>query len=215
MNKPGHDALAITSIIVVPLTIYYYDIPFLKQYVLDSFHLIKLESFSQKHEMLISVLFLTFISIIGSRFPDLFDTTFIKPLYANKIKKLQEEEIKNSKTNKTKSNNTFHYLWHRQWTHGLIWIPILSICIYTTNSTILFWWTIGYFSHLLGDILTGSVPLFLYGHYGKWNSRIGIDRIFSKFLTQKIQKFFVKLGDNLLYPSILGYLFCLIYFFYM
>lgn len=62
---------------------------------------------------------------------------------------------------------------------------------------------IGGLSHLLADMLTGSVPIFLWGKYGR-GFRIGLN-------IEVTKKMFVYLGDKLYLPMILGGMF-LVYF---
>ena len=70
------------------------------------------------------------------------------------------------------------YLYHRQITHSLLlWILAFFYASYTQN-IYLFYFTIGGISHLFGDMITGTIPIFLWGKYYKPLSRIGIGVIY-------------------------------------
>lgn len=102
------------------------------------------------------------------------------------------------------------YLYHRQITHSLmLWLILFIIGLFGFHSDLnslissvsylnfninyyILFFAIGGLSHLFADMLTGSVPIFLWGHYGK-GMRIGINIDFTK-------KIFVKLGDKMYLP---------------
>jgi hypothetical protein len=84
-----------------------------------------------------------------------------------------------------------HYLYHRQITHSLIlWLLGFFYSVYFDN-IFLFYFTLGGLSHLFGDMITGSIPVFLWGKYYNFWSRIGIDRIY------KNPKFYAKAAKKL------------------
>lgn len=109
------------------------------------------------------------------------------------------------------------YLYHRQITHSLfIWLGILYFGLFGFNSNLqsvidlkfninyyIMFFAIGGLSHLLADMLTGSIPILLWGKYGR-GFRIGLNIEFTK-------KIFVYLGDKLYLLMILGGMF-LVYF---
>ena len=98
------------------------------------------------------------------------------------------------------------YLYHRQVTHSLvIWLIILMFGLYGFNTNLqeiiqmnfninyyILFFAIGGLSHLLADMLTGSIPIFLWGKYRR-GFRIGINIEFTK-------KFFVSFGDKMSIP---------------
>jgi len=70
------------------------------------------------------------------------------------------------------------YLYHRQITHSLIlWLGLFFYSAYTKNPY-MFYFSLGGLSHLFGDMITGSVPVLLWGKYYNYFSRIGLDRIY-------------------------------------
>lgn len=103
------------------------------------------------------------------------------------------------------------YLYHRQITHSLfLWLMVLYFGLFGFNSNMtniinldysinyyIMFFAIGGISHLIADMLTGSIPIFLWGKY-KRGFRIGLNIDLTK-------KLFVKLGDTLSIPiSLLG-----------
>lgn len=98
------------------------------------------------------------------------------------------------------------YLYHRQITHSLIlWVGLLYYSIYGIPANLqnlihneininyyLFFFAIGGISHLIADMLTGSVPIFLWGKYNR-GFRIGLN-------IEVTKKIFVTLGDKLYIP---------------
>jgi len=100
--------------------------------------------------------------ILGSLFPDI----------DLKLKKFLPDKIAQKQ-----------YYYHRQFTHSLLmWLFILYFFTIKFNNSIIYWFLIlfilGNINHLIADMLTGTVPWLLYGHYGKIYSRIGITTFF-------------------------------------
>ena len=72
------------------------------------------------------------------------------------------------------------YLYHRQITHSLfIWI-LFGYLSYNLNNIYLFYFVVGVYTHLIADMLTGSIPILFYGRYYDYFSRIGLDRFYPK-----------------------------------
>lgn len=108
------------------------------------------------------------------------------------------------------------YTYHRQLTHSLLlWISLLVLSFYL-ESVLLLFLTLGVFSHLISDFLTGSIPIFLYGHYKK-GFRIGITNLtfnlFNDFWTKSIPKFFDKHYKKTLILGLIGNLYFFLNFF--
>jgi len=90
------------------------------------------------------------------------------------------------------------YLYHRQFTHSILFTlffflySLYYIPIYTSSYPIFVGFFLGVLTHLLGDMLTGNIPWFLYGHYGKPFMRFGITSFLPKnthsFITEKLPK---------------------------
>lgn len=135
--------------------------------------------FMSLHKNHLFIMIASFIAYwVGSTLIDFIDFKIIKPLMP---KYIEAEELQ-----------TYHY--HRQWTHGLmlnvglfIYCSFLAVT-YSYYFYIGVWYFLGVFTHLLADMLTGSVPLFLYGKYYKLGSRIGI----TIFLPKSFHSFFTK-----------------------
>ena len=68
------------------------------------------------------------------------------------------------------------YLYHRQTTHSLLLCLAAAGIAVKTNNPYLFFFSLGWASHLFGDMLTGSVPILLWGKGYSPFSRVGIDR---------------------------------------
>lgn len=95
-------------------------------------------------------------------------------------------------------NKSDRFLYHRQITHSLLLNISLIYCslYYLADRTEFYFiftaFLLGIFTHLIADMLTGSIPIFLYGHYGKQFSRIGVTRIIPKnmhkIFTEKLPK---------------------------
>ncbi len=95
------------------------------------------------------------------------------------------------------------YLYHRQTTHSILLLIIMFIYsllygynvfgIYTYLITAL---SLGMFAHILGDMITGSVPWFFYAPYYRKFSRIGITIFLPKIIhpvfTDKFPKYINK-----------------------
>jgi len=136
---------------------------------------------------------------IGSTFIDFIDFKIIKKLMS-----------------KEKQKSQFYY--HRQWTHALIdnilYFYLSIYFLYHTENIyfyIIVFYFLGVFTHLLADMITGSIPIFFYGHYAKKMSRIGIDRFIptskTTFFTKTLPKYFDRL-------SFLFFIFGVVLFFY-
>jgi len=95
-------------------------------------------------------------------------------------------------------NKAERYLYHRQLTHSLSLNLILLYysLFYLPDYTYLYFgataFLLGISTHLIADMLTGSIPIFLYGHYGIPFRRIGITIFFPKSMhkifTEKLPK---------------------------
>jgi len=102
----------------------------------------------------------------------------------------------------SKEDRGKRFLYHRQYTHGfLVWLFILCYFLYNLSflkislfsnqvfiDILFISLSLGVLTHLIGDMLTGSVPWLFYGHYGKKISRIGI----TIFLPKTLHSFFTK-----------------------
>ena len=124
------------------------------------------------HPLIKTVFFSFILTIIGSIIPDI---------------DLKFKDFFNDPSGQKR------YLYHRQITHSLLlWSGGLFYAAYTRN-IYLFYFSLGGLSHLFGDIITGSVPVFLWGKYYVFWSRIGADRIYKnpKFYS-KFAKFLDK-----------------------
>lgn len=93
--------------------------------------------------------------------------------------------------------------YHRQFTHSiLLWI-LLSIGAYSASFSIsplfvfAFFICIGGISHLVGDILTGTVPIFFWANVRKKQFRLGI-------YNQNLKNVFIYLGEFLGIPLFFG-----------
>jgi len=89
-------------------------------------------------------------------------------------------------------NERFRY--HRQFTHSLLlnlflmFASLYYLPEYTEYYFLVFAFFFGIFTHLIGDMLTGSIPWLIYGHYGIRFSRIGI----TVFLPKKLHPIFTE-----------------------
>lgn len=123
-------------------------------------------------EHIINIFIMLLLIVIGSGLPDL-DFNF-KYFYSDRSK---------------------IYRYHRQITHSLILnLSIFIYSLYYYNPIIFFIWY-GVLIHLIGDMLTGSIPILLWGKYYHYFSRIGIDRFYpssidGRKINSKIAKFF-------------------------
>lgn len=68
------------------------------------------------------------------------------------------------------------YLYHRQITHSLALCLAALYFSAIFHNPYLFFFSLGWLSHLAGDMLTGSVPVLLWGKGYSFFSRIGLDR---------------------------------------
>ena len=116
------------------------------------------------------------------------------------------------------------YLYHRQFTHSILLFLILFISSLSYFPNIigdlaigLTAFSLGIFTHLLGDMLTGSVPFFFYGNYHDRFSRIGITTFLPKFMHPLFTKKFPLWIDRHIFfvfiPIYTINLFIFIYFF--
>jgi len=116
----------------------------------------------------LNIIFTLFIYYLGIRFPDI---------------DLLLKKFLNKKTAKLR------YLYHRQITHSFF-LTIIGL-FYFSNNLYLVIFFYGILTHLIADMLTGSVPLFLTGKYYKtlslFSLRIGIDDFYI-FLKPNYQK---------------------------
>lgn len=94
----------------------------------------------------------------------------------------------------------FQYYYHRQWTHGfglnlffLILLGYLLIFHYNPYYYLLLFLSLGIWTHLIVDMLSGSIPIGIYGNYNGKMKRIGINRVVPKSLhyifSKKVPKF--------------------------
>jgi membrane-bound metal-dependent hydrolase YbcI (DUF457 family) len=91
------------------------------------------------------------------------------------------------------------YLYHRQITHSLfLWVGLFIYAAYNYN-VYLFYFALGGISHLFGDMITGSVPIFLWGKYYNSFTRIGVDRIYSN--PRLYSKFAKKLDSIMIFVA--------------
>ena len=134
------------------------------------------------------------IYLIGAVFPD-YDF-ILRHLYDDKDKKKR-------------------YLYHRQFTHGLLlWVSLFAFVLYKyyyIHSIILFYaiiFILGILTHLIADMLTGTIPLIIYGKYYNTFSRIGITMFFKnkKDKPSKLNQFFVKKTPEFYDKAIIFYL---------
>lgn len=134
--------------------------------------------YTKEHPSTFTETVIPIISVmIGAKLPDL----------DLKLKHLLPKDLQNKR-----------YLYHRQFTHSLLlWLGI-GYYSYISNFVPLFYLVLGVMTHLIADMLTGSIPIGIYGRYKKPFSRIGLNINITK-------QFFVKLGDILYVPmAIIG-----------
>ena len=111
--------------------------------------------FSNIYSIPLTLAFLM-LALFGAKFPD-FDL-FLSPLF-------------------DRGTGMRRYKYHRQFTHSvLLWSVAMWYALYTYN-IFLFYFSFGGIVHLLGDMLTGSVPYLLWGRHYNFFARIGIDRL--------------------------------------
>lgn len=103
----------------------------------------------------------------------------------------------------------YHYFYHRQWTHGLllnlvITLGIFYLLIFSYNPYffLLLFLSLGVWTHLLTDMISGSIPIVIFGNYKSKGARIGITKILPKkyhqIFTRKLPKYFDR-GSPLLF----------------
>jgi len=169
VNKPGHVLTGITFFSLYQKT------GFLQLYKI--FPNFKWENFvvyfeKQFYYPLSTIFILFILTLIGAVIPDI---------------DLKLKDVFNDPDGKKR------YLYHRQFTHSmLLWSAGFFYAAYTQN-IYLFYFTLGGLSHLFGDMITGSVPVFLWGKYYVFWSRIGVDRIYKNpAFYSKLAKFLDK-----------------------
>lgn len=172
MNKKGHYAF---GIVILPTMI----LPFDYSINIDLLsYQLNIEHFEYLKQQIIHTLieqpffysiFFLLSFFIGSRFPDI-DLLFV-------------------------TDNRTAFKVHRQLTHSILFFIILmgifliyfNQIYYLFYQIMIYFFLFGYFSHLLGDILTGTIPILFYGpHYKphKYIYRIGIDTLLFMFETK-------------------------------
>lgn len=187
MNYLGHKA---TAVVLFPLIIFpiqdtnlSVDIEIIDNYLLfvqDTFKNFLTLSSNKPLIMLLSII----MYWIGSTLIDFIDFKIIRRFIPH-------------------DKRAYPYYYHRQWTHGFIdnlFFLFLSLHLIQTSEAfyILFFYFLGVWTHLIVDMLSGSIPIFFYGNYAKSMSRIGINRIMPKeaheFFAKKIPKLYDKLS---------------------
>jgi hypothetical protein len=184
MNVKGHTSQATLAFASFPLFANY--LPFYDFSSFASYYFITIDDLSN----FIYFISLFFLTILGSRFPDL--DLKLKGIFGNSPQ----------------------YVYHRQLTHSLTLLFLgFYFSIYIEN-IFLFFFFFGVASHLLGDMLTGSIPIFFTGAYYNFFSRIGTDRFLPKRVSKKwnisIPLFFDKISSLIFISSIFTFSF---YFF--
>ncbi|ANE33850.1 metal-dependent hydrolase [Campylobacter hyointestinalis] len=108
------------------------------------------------------------------------------------------------------------FRYHRQWTHSiLLWTILTAIAVYTFYAGLnpLIWvfligLCVGGWSHLFGDMITGSVPWGFYGKYYDRFSRFGITiflpRSIHPIFTDKFPKRLEKHSGIILFIAIIA-----------
>jgi len=123
----------------------------------EHFILLNYLIFNPFHNILKLIILLT-LFYFGIRFPDL---DLIIKKFSNHLK-------------------NHRYLYHRQLTHSIF--LSLFILFYFYKNIFIFYFIYGMITHLIADIITGSVPIFLTGKYYKtfniFQWRLGIDNIY-------------------------------------
>jgi len=194
MNIKGH--ISTSLVLFIPLVeLYNKTLEFLtNKSILEINSLSNLGIFNNNINV-ITILVFYIVYFIGERIPDL--DLKLKIIFKNK--------------------EQYHY--HRQLTHSLlIDISIIVLGIYLENIYVSLI-GLGILSHLIADMITGSIPLFLYGKYYNSFVRIGISKkvvgenLYS-FFTKELPKFFdlifipmIILGVYIIYNNfnIIGY----------
>lgn len=125
--------------------------------------------------------------LIGSTIQDLIDFKILKQYYQ---KKWDKTRLKNPKLKK----DVPLYIYHRQETHSLMLLIIFSFIFLLTYKyyificPFIFYFLLGLWVHLAGDVITGSIPLFLRGKYYNFFDRIGTDRFLRREVNDKWNK---------------------------
>lgn len=101
------------------------------------------------------------------------------------------------------SNPNDHTTFHRQITHGILTHTILTFVafymFFTTNNPYYYVAIFGMFGiwvHLIGDMITGSIPLFFSASYTSKFRRFGINKIMPKFIRPLFNKVLPNLADT-------------------
>jgi hypothetical protein len=112
-------------------------------------------------------IYLLIFMIMGERLVDTIDFQILKRLY---------------------DEDAPYYEYHRKWTHGLLSWTLISIYALNSGNINLIFFVFGVLMHLSMDVLTGKIPLLIYG-----SPKIGI----------KINNL-VELGDKFFIPLIMS-----------
>jgi len=120
----------------------------------------------------------------------------------------------------SKENQSKRYLYHRQISHSLLlcFIIIIYSLYYINNSYYLLslFFGLGILTHLIADMITGSIPILLYGPYYIRFSRLGITiflpKSIHKIFTEKLPKFLDKNYLKIFIPIGIINLFIALYF---
>jgi len=101
------------------------------------------------------------------------------------------------------SNKEDHTTFHRQITHGFFPnLALLALSIYSIEYFNNAWayvgvfFMIGVWTHLIMDMLTGSIPWFFYSDYRSNWGRVGINRIMPKILRPIFNEFLPTIADK-------------------
>lgn len=186
MNAKGHKAVAIAtaSLIFLPQDNIHYNIEII-DHIMSYFHAFNIyisNEILQGEFWKTPLLF--FILLLGAKLPD--SDLLMKYLLSPEVAKKR-------------------YLYHRQITHSILFLGIIVYLAIENLNIYLYIFSLGIFSHIIADILTGSVPIVLWGTYIKryrFFTRFGVDAQLPlpDDVIKIIKNFFVKLGDKYLYP---------------
>jgi uncharacterized integral membrane protein len=173
MLKKSHRSLAVSLTPLFLIPIENINSPFLGEFINK---LIINQHFFINYILNINNILFSLLSFIiylyASTFPD-YDR-YLKIFYSNE-------------------NKNKRYLYHRQITHSLLlFIIIFSYSLYNIQNTeyyiFLYTFSLGILTHIIGDILTGSVPILFYSPYYIRFGRIGI----TTFLPHSLHKIFTE-----------------------
>ena len=196
MNKKGHIkfALSLSPLFFKPLNIHLNLIEKYNQFVFDLKSVFIVESIKNNAVFMFShikLMILTlFFYLFGAIIPDI--DLWFRYFFDDK-------------------NKQKRYLYHRQFTHSLaFWIIAFVFLLrnYTHDYFFVLVFILGVFTHLLGDMLTGTIPILFYGKYYHTFSRIGITMFFknTKCKKSKINLFFTQKFPFYLNKAILPYI---------